>query len=279
MASDGPALLAAAVRAACLARAPRRTVQAVASAVAGVLARPVTAGAAAAPSTKAPPSTQRTAAPGSEGASPEELLTTLRAERTVRRRRKKALRRAAKGRAAEAGNEGQQEEPSQSKLPKTELTSRGGQAATPEAQGQRGDAAPPASSARESGPRRALPTQDGPIQSPDGPTGPPLKKGVAAAGNNERRTADEARSEGRRSVAWSERSHPSLPAGSVASGSVLPGQLVLAAMERSQFTPDSGSLRSMAHSQPTQVSEAEVQSQAEVHNLRERERERTREIT
>ena len=37
---DGPALLAAAVRAAVLAKAPRRTVQSVAAAVAGVLVRP-----------------------------------------------------------------------------------------------------------------------------------------------------------------------------------------------------------------------------------------------
>ena len=45
MSADGAALLAAAVRAAVLAKAPRRTVQAVAAAVAGVLVRLTTAAA------------------------------------------------------------------------------------------------------------------------------------------------------------------------------------------------------------------------------------------
>ena len=97
MAADGPALLAAAVRAACLAKAPRRTVQAVASAVAGVLARPPPAEATPAPVRPVQANFGRHAADGATSdASPEELLAALRAARTAQRKRKKERRRAKK---------------------------------------------------------------------------------------------------------------------------------------------------------------------------------------
>jgi hypothetical protein len=87
---DGSALLAAAVRAAILAKAPRRTVQSVAAAVAGVLLRPVA---------KAVPLAEGKARAGNveglatekleTGASPEVLIAALVAARKARRRRKK----------------------------------------------------------------------------------------------------------------------------------------------------------------------------------------------
>ena len=102
MAFDGPALLAAAVRAACLAKAPRRTVQAVAAAVTGVLARPSTAAAEQATATGMPARSQRAATHEQDAApSPEELQNSLRAVRTAQRRRKKERRRAAKEAAKE----------------------------------------------------------------------------------------------------------------------------------------------------------------------------------
>jgi len=89
--ADGAALMAAAVRAAVLAKAPRRTVQAVAAAVAGALRpqpalRPRTSQTvpAGAPAESPPP----------RGSSPEELLEALREARRVQRRRKKERRRA-----------------------------------------------------------------------------------------------------------------------------------------------------------------------------------------
>ena len=96
MASDC-ALLAAAVRAAILAKAPRRTVQAVASAVAGVLVRPAAA-------------SQPSHTPGRFAGSPPgdtdeadlsnrdaaDLLEALRTTRRARRARKKERRRAAR---------------------------------------------------------------------------------------------------------------------------------------------------------------------------------------
>jgi hypothetical protein len=87
---DGSALLAAAVRAAILAKAPRRTVQSVAAAVAGVLLRPVA---------KAVPLAEGKARAGNveglatekleTGASLEVLIAALVAARKARRRRKK----------------------------------------------------------------------------------------------------------------------------------------------------------------------------------------------
>eukprot|EP00419_Tripos_fusus_P054077 CAMPEP_0172805998 /NCGR_PEP_ID=MMETSP1075-20121228/6056_1 /TAXON_ID=2916 /ORGANISM="Ceratium fusus, Strain PA161109" /LENGTH=253 /DNA_ID=CAMNT_0013644713 /DNA_START=61 /DNA_END=822 /DNA_ORIENTATION=+ len=98
MAVDGPALLGAAIRAACLARAPRRTVQAIASAVTGVLVgRHVASG-------TSPKSIRRQQrdTEGSDcddGPGDAELLEALRASRRARRKRKKDRRRAAKAAA------------------------------------------------------------------------------------------------------------------------------------------------------------------------------------
>ena len=90
MAADtGAALLAAAVKAAILAGAPRRTVQAVAAAVTGVLVRPVMA--AAEPVTRAAAVRQETTSVDAD------LVETLRLRRRARRHRKKAERREAKG--------------------------------------------------------------------------------------------------------------------------------------------------------------------------------------
>jgi hypothetical protein len=96
MAADGPALLAAAVRAACLAKAPRRTIQAVAAAVAGVLARPATMAATPREASSARAGDMRNAADAGNGFPPEELLAALRAARSAQRRRKKVRRRTAK---------------------------------------------------------------------------------------------------------------------------------------------------------------------------------------
>eukprot|EP00928_Gymnodinium_smaydae_P092396 TRINITY_DN7626_c0_g1_i4.p1 TRINITY_DN7626_c0_g1~~TRINITY_DN7626_c0_g1_i4.p1 ORF type:complete len:199 (+),score=17.91 TRINITY_DN7626_c0_g1_i4:298-894(+) len=97
-AADGPAFLAAAVSAAIRAKAPRRTVQAVAAAVASVFVRPAT--------TRATPRTRAAEPAGAQGRACEEdgdaavLLDTLRAARSAQRRRKKERRRAAKAAAA-----------------------------------------------------------------------------------------------------------------------------------------------------------------------------------
>jgi hypothetical protein len=96
MAADGPALLAAAVRAACLAKAPRRTIQAIAAAVAGVLVRPATNEATPRQTSSAQAGPKRSAADVVDGSSPEELLVALRAARSAQRRRKKERRCAAK---------------------------------------------------------------------------------------------------------------------------------------------------------------------------------------
>jgi len=96
MAVNGASLLAAAIRSACLAKAPRRTVQAVASAVTGVLVRQEAVGAVPVPSARVPAESHRTAVHKEEETSPEELLQTLRAVRSARRKRKKEKRKAAK---------------------------------------------------------------------------------------------------------------------------------------------------------------------------------------
>ena len=95
---DGAALLAAAVRAACQAKAPRRTVQAVAAAVTGVLVRPIVA---------AVPRSGAVVPAGAQSAheepsDPAILLESLRAARRAQRARKKERRRAAKQAATDA---------------------------------------------------------------------------------------------------------------------------------------------------------------------------------
>lgn len=95
MADDGACLLAAAIRAAILAKAPRRTVQAVAAAVTGVL-RSATAEATPAQTSRVPAGAKRTAAAEtSSSKSADELLQALRAARAAQRRRKKERRKAA----------------------------------------------------------------------------------------------------------------------------------------------------------------------------------------
>ena len=91
---DGAALLAAAVRAACQAKAPRRTIQAVAAAVTGVLVRPMA---------EAVPRARSEVPAGAQGApvpapaeDPAVLVDTLRAARRAQRARKKVRRRKAK---------------------------------------------------------------------------------------------------------------------------------------------------------------------------------------
>jgi len=95
-AADGPALVAAAIRASIQSKAPRRTVAAVAAAVASVFRRPLAARAT--PPTgpvEMPTDTQRAPGAGHDD-SPEELLTALRTARRAQRRRKKARRRVAR---------------------------------------------------------------------------------------------------------------------------------------------------------------------------------------
>ena len=91
-AADGPALLAAAVKAAISAKAPRRTVQAVAAAVAGVFARPAPACVTPSVATKVRAETG-SAANQSPGTSAEELVDALRLARRNQRRLKKQRRR------------------------------------------------------------------------------------------------------------------------------------------------------------------------------------------
>lgn len=93
-AADPAALLGAAVRAAVLARAPRRTVQAVAAAVTGVLVRPTAdASQRSAKQVPAEDTTGRTDGDACDGASAEELVQALRMARAARRRKKKQSRR------------------------------------------------------------------------------------------------------------------------------------------------------------------------------------------
>ena len=89
---DGAALLAAAVRAAVQAKAPRRTVQAVAAAVTGVLLRQPSAAVPHTDSRRRPDAPMETEDTGD----PAQLLATLRASRRSQRQRKKERRRAAK---------------------------------------------------------------------------------------------------------------------------------------------------------------------------------------
>ena len=94
MAADGPALVAAAVRAAVQAKAPRRTVAATAAAVTSALL--AAARSSAAPGTRARAGTGRTAASPSDGASVEAIAEVLQAARSARRQRKRARQRVAR---------------------------------------------------------------------------------------------------------------------------------------------------------------------------------------
>ena len=96
VATDAASLVEAAVRAACLARAPRRTVQAVAAAVVSVLAHP-------SPAANSAPRTARVERPSDPGASSgarresseEARREALAAKRRRKRQRKKAAKAAA----------------------------------------------------------------------------------------------------------------------------------------------------------------------------------------
>jgi hypothetical protein len=102
MVVDGAAMLAAAVRAAVLAKAPRRTVQAVAAAVAGVFARP---DATQRPAASVPAGSHCAAKETGHDASAEELLAALRSARNAQRRKKKERRREAKMAASKAAED------------------------------------------------------------------------------------------------------------------------------------------------------------------------------
>ncbi|CAE8656688.1 unnamed protein product [Polarella glacialis] len=102
--ADGPAFVAAAVRAAILAKAPRRTVQAVAAAVTGVFtSRPAAATLRTSSAAQAMPRGECRSTPGI-GASAEELVAALQEARRARRRRKKENRRAKKREAESTGD-------------------------------------------------------------------------------------------------------------------------------------------------------------------------------
>ena len=90
---DGSSLLAAAIRAAILAKAPRRTVQAIAAAVTSVLVHQI---ADACPKTKDADHVRSSNASNAKlsGVSAEEHVEALRAARSARRRRKRANKRA-----------------------------------------------------------------------------------------------------------------------------------------------------------------------------------------
>lgn len=95
MAADGPAMLAAAVRAACLANAPRRTIQAVAVGVARVYAHEPSR-ATQKVTGKAQPATQSATVPGEYVVeNMPALVEALRTARSAQRKRKKERRKAA----------------------------------------------------------------------------------------------------------------------------------------------------------------------------------------
>ena len=91
--ADGSSLIAAAIRAAILAKAPRRTVQAIAAAVTSVLVHQI---ADACPKTKDADHVRSSNASNAKlsGVSAEEHVEALRAARSARRRRKRANKRA-----------------------------------------------------------------------------------------------------------------------------------------------------------------------------------------
>ena len=92
MAADGAALLGAAIRVAILAKAPRRTVQAVAAAVTGVLVRSVGEAVPQAENEELAEDAKGQPTKPKTGASPEELVAAFREARKGKRRRKKANR-------------------------------------------------------------------------------------------------------------------------------------------------------------------------------------------
>ena len=96
MTADGAALLAAAIRSAVLAKAPRRTVQAIASAVTGVVLRSGN-------DVPRPAAPVRESTHADEAADDSSLLAALRASRKAQRIRKKARRREAKLAASSIG--------------------------------------------------------------------------------------------------------------------------------------------------------------------------------
>ena len=93
VAADGASLLAAAVRAVILAKAPRRTVQAVAAAVTSALVHQPAASRTRA-ETREPAGTPAAQPAVPKSSSPEELVAALQASRQDKRRRKKERRRA-----------------------------------------------------------------------------------------------------------------------------------------------------------------------------------------
>ena len=97
--TDGAALLSAAIRAACAAQAPRRTVAAVAAAIAPTVMRPVDAAAAQLPK-QSPARPARTSY--GEEVTETKLVERLRQSRADRPRIKRQHRRAAKSAAATA---------------------------------------------------------------------------------------------------------------------------------------------------------------------------------
>lgn len=100
---DGSVLVAAAVRASILARAPRRTVAAVAAATVGALHRPDARQPP--PSAREPAETQPASTAMPAGTSSEVLVAALREERAAKRRRKKERRRANRSKREGAGKE------------------------------------------------------------------------------------------------------------------------------------------------------------------------------
>ena len=93
-AADGAALLAAAIKAAVSARAPRRTVQAIAAAVTAVVLRPD------APASTVTDTRVSAEVPDAPSVSEEDLALRLRQARAARRRAKRQRRQAAKAAAA-----------------------------------------------------------------------------------------------------------------------------------------------------------------------------------
>lgn len=98
-ACDGTALLAAAVRAACMANASSRTVQAVAAAVAGVLVHQPASATAGRVDRLQPSAQQATDRVGDGDDATSAFIEALRSERRAQRKRKKQRRRAAKAAA------------------------------------------------------------------------------------------------------------------------------------------------------------------------------------
>ena len=97
MTANAAALLSAAIRAAVLAKAPRRTVKAFAAAVTSVLTRPLVASAASPPETGT--GKPGKVAPGAPGDACDELVQRLREVRAAKRRAKRQRRKAAKAAA------------------------------------------------------------------------------------------------------------------------------------------------------------------------------------